>query len=334
MFALFALAAASLHGQVYWSTTVPDCTGVEGPLQFTNPATGSGTVYACYISGTFVWLAAGGPWGTAIRVAAPASGAVGVDYTFYDESGNNLSLDTNFGSGTSTTSGNEVDFALSANQPAEVDLLGAAGGGPGYTNLLDGSVYATFYCPDATTCGDVVPQLLYSALPTYPWSLSVPIAWDTAVWTQWSAEAIDDGGAHVVGFVVYNEGTTAATYTIRVYNNAGTLVGTGTTPSIPGFQPLAGGYYGEAGTYSALLRQVVPTLPSGVFKILIDGGSAYSAIEVLQITGASATTLQVAYDTSPSAGAAVTSAQARRAKEINTRAAAAAKRVFSPVPTR
>ena len=101
----------------------------------------------------------------------------------------------------------DVNFALFANQPAEIDLLGATRNAPNYGTTATGSVYAMFYCPDAATCSNVLPQLIYSALPTYPWSLSVPIAWDNSVWTQWSAVGIDDGGTHRVSLVIYNEDT-------------------------------------------------------------------------------------------------------------------------------
>ena len=190
------LAAAVLHSQptngpVYWTPVTlppPDCTSLAGesPVAITAGTTTLG--YSCYVSGTFVWLAAGGAWGSSIRVAAPASAAVGVDYTFYDPNGNSLALATTLGTGT------EMSFALRANQPAEVSLLGAANSDHGATQT--GSVYASIYCPDANTCANVLPQLLYSALPTKPWSLSVPISWDTELWTQWSAEGIDDGGAN------------------------------------------------------------------------------------------------------------------------------------------
>jgi hypothetical protein len=334
LFGLIALAAAALHGQptngpVYWTTAQPDCTGVDGPVAITN-STGATIGYSCYVSGTFVWLAAGGMWGTSIRVAAPASAAIGVDYTFYDTSGNNLSLDTTFGSGSSISSGNEVDFALSANQPAEVALLGATSYAPSYSNNQAGSVYAVFYCPDATTCSDALPQMLYSALPDVPWSLSVPIAWDSAIWTQWSAEGVDDGSVNVISFVVYNEGTTATSFAVRVYDSTGALAGTGTTPSIPPFQPLVGGGYGEAGTYGILLSQVITPLPSGLFKVVFDGGSEYSAVEVLQIHGASATALQVAYDSAPGSSAA--RAAVRRPKVRSARVASTPKPVFSAMP--
>jgi hypothetical protein len=203
---LMALAVGAVYcqptnGAIYWSTTQPDCSSLnESPAQITNT---SGTIigYSCYVSGTFVWLAAGGMWGTSIRVAAPASGAIGVDYSFYDTNGNNQSMDT---TGSLTASGNDLNFALYANQPAEIDLHGATRNAPSYGTTATGSVYAVFYCPDAGTCSNVLPQLIYSALPTEPWSLSVPIAWDNSVWTQWSAEGIDDGHTHRVSLGLHH----------------------------------------------------------------------------------------------------------------------------------
>ena len=317
---LIAVAAATIHSQptngaVYWSTVAPDCSSLAGesPVAIGN-SSGKTVGYACYVSGTFVWLAAGGGWSSAIRVAAPASAAIGVDYTFYDASGNNLKLDTTVGSG------NDVNFALSPNQPAEIGLLGATSDAPKYASTATGSVYAVFYCPDATTCANVVPQLLYSALPATPWALSVPISWDTELWTQWSAEGIDDGGTHRVSLVIYNEDTTATSYTVRVYDSTGSLAGTGTTPPIPPLQPLSTGSFGEGGTYGALLSDVIPTrLPPGVFKILVDGGSKYSAVEVLQFNGQSATALQVAYDSAP--GSSSRAASSERMNIMNIRSA-------------
>jgi hypothetical protein len=338
---LIAVAAATIHSQptngaVYWSTVAPDCTSLAGesPVAITSsPGTTIG--YSCYVSGTFVWLAAGGGWSSAIRVAAPASAAIGVDYTFYDASGDNLKLDTTIGSGSSTTSGNEVAFALSPNRPAEIGLLGATSDAPKYGSTATGSVYAVFYCPDAITCANVVPQLLYSALPATPWALSVPISWDTELWTQWSAEGIDDGGTHRVSLVIYNEDMTATSYTVRIYDSTGSLAGTGTTPPIPPLQSLGTGSFGEGGTYGALLSDVIATrLPPGVFKILVDGGSKYSAVEVLQFNGLSATALQVAYDSAPVSG--LKAASVERLNVRSARVASAPKRAFRalirPVP--
>jgi hypothetical protein len=332
------LAAGTLHSQptngaVYWSTNSKlDCSslGETSPTPITN-ASGTTIGYSCYVSGTFVWLAAGGGWSTSIRVAAPASAAIGVDYSFYAQSGSNQNLDTTFGSSSSQTSGNDVNFALYANQPAEVDLLGASSGAPSYSSTATGSVYAVFYCPDATTCNNVLPQLLYSALPAIPWSLSVPITWDGLSSTQWSAEGIDNGGTHRVSLAIYNDDVTAAIYTVRVYDSTGSLVGTGTTPSIPGLPLLSDGSYGEGGTYGALLSDVIKTrLPTGVFKVLIDGGSKYSGVEVLQVNGQSATTLQVAYDTAPGSSSIATAAL--RSNVRTARVAARPKQVFGTVP--
>lgn len=327
MLAVAALRAQSTNGAVYWDTSPPDCSGLQAPfntpVSFAGPSGAS--VYACEVSGTFVWLAAGGEWSTAIHIAAPASNPVGVAYTFYDQNGSSLSLDTNMGSGTATSTGNGVNFALSANQPAEVDLLGAGGGGPSYTATQTGSVYAEIYCPDETTCENVTPQLIYSALPSVPWSLSVPLALDCCASTQWSAEGIDDGSQHLVSFVVYNDNSSAATYTIDIYDSAGTLVTSATTPSIPG----ANSTTGEAGTYAVLLHDLVPNLPSGIFKILLDGGASnLSAFEVLQFNGQSGTALEVAYDTAPGGG---TPGALTRRPKVARRHAAAPKRVFPPL---
>ena len=305
--ALIALAVVPLYSQSnppqYWSTTKPDCSSLnnETPVAITNAA-GTTIGYSCYVSGTFVWLAAGGMWSTLIRVAAPALNDIDADYTFYDTTGAAQSLDTTLNNDSTTlASGNEVEVPLFANQPLEVEMLGATGDAPNYANTAEGSVYATFYCPDADTCNNVLPQLMYSALPTDPWSLSVPIAWDNALSYQWSAVAIDDGSTNVVGLVVYNEDTHANTYKIYVYDINGNLAGTGTTPSVP---PLPADGSSDGGTYAALLDDLVSTIPAGPIKILIDGGSLLSAVEVLQINGTSATTLQVAFDTAPGAAAA------------------------------
>lgn len=307
------LAAAMLHGQTvppttgaqFWSTDPNlDCSGsgtspgTNYSIQLPSGATG----YVCEVSGNFIWLAAGAGYTTSIRVPAPEPAtagqpsAVGVDYSFYDTSGNKLSLDNTSPNG--AASGNDVNFVLKANQPAEVNLLGAPGNGPSYPTLVDGSVFAVFYCPDYNTCQNVAPQLIYSAPPTI--SLSVPLSWDGQQWTQWSATGIDDGGAHRMSLVVFNlpgpsaQSTNATIYTVRVYNSAGTLVGTGTTPAIA-----------EYGTYGVLLSDIVKSkLPSGIFKIHIDGGTLYSQAIVIQANGNALTTVQVGYDSAPAAGSA------------------------------
>jgi hypothetical protein len=335
LFGLIALAIAPLHGQptngaVYWSTVQPDCSDLnETAVQLPNGN------YSCYVTGTFVWFASGGMWGSTIRVAAPATNPIGVDYTFYNTSGNNLNLDTTV-NGSSEASGNEVDFALAANQPAEVELLGASGtASKGVYPQSTGSVWAVFYCPDEITCENVLPQLLYSALPADPWLVSVPIVFDDATWTTWSAVGINDS-THKMSLVIYNEDVSATTYNVYAYDSAGNQVGQGTTPSVLP-EPLVNGSYGEAGTYGALLSDVIKTpLPSGVIKVLIDGGTLYSGVEMLQVTGlpggtqTAATSLQVAYDSSPTT---VTSAVPVRRKSVRRmRVPPTPKTVFPALP--
>jgi hypothetical protein len=309
---LMVLAAATLYGvppttgTQWWSTTPIDCSSVDNvaagsSYQVTLP--GGGTGYYCYVSGTFVWLAAGGGYVTSLRVAGPASltptVGVAVDYTLYDTNGNNLSLDTTSTCSPSPASGNEVICVLKANQPAELDLLGVPGEAPSYPTLKDGSVFAQFYCPDPITCLSVQPQLIYSAPPFI--SLSVPIAWDGLQWTQWSVQGIDDGGAHRVSLVIYNQGSVPTIYTVRVYDSTGARVGIGTTPAVPGYSTVTG----EAGTYGFLLSDVIKTtLPTGVFKVLVDGGANKSSVMALQVNGRAIATMQVSYDSAPSASAA------------------------------
>ncbi|MEI4884099.1 hypothetical protein, partial [Klebsiella pneumoniae] len=84
-----------------------------------------------------------------------------------------------------------------------------------------------------------------------------PIVWDTALNTAWSTVGVDDGGARRLSLAVYNEDIAPASYRIRVFDSAGKLAVSGATPSIPPLQSLAGGAYGQGGTYGALLSDLV-----------------------------------------------------------------------------
>lgn len=326
---LIALAAVTLHGQTppttgtqWWSTDPNlDCTSVDnfsaGQTNYSVQLASGGTGYYCYTSGTFVWLAAGGGYVTSLQVSGPASLAaqtgVAVDYLFYDTSGNDLSLDATSTCSSSPASGSEISCVLKPNQPAEVDLLGATSNAPSHSAVTDGSVFVQFYCPDETTCLGITPQLIYSAPPLI--SLSVPVAWDGNQWTQWSFQGVDDGAGNRVSLVIYNQGSAPTIYTVRVYDVTGTRVGIGTTPAIAGYNSVTG----EAGTYGALLFTsgttpgIIPTgPPSGVFKVLVDGGPNNSSVMALQNLGRAQTVLQVSYDTAPGAGAAAIPASAAR----------------------
>jgi hypothetical protein len=327
---LIALAAAASHGQTYYSATPPNCSSLgETAVAITNSA-GAVIGYSCYVSGTFIWFAAGGGWTSKIRTGGPSTGPIGVDYTVYDSTGSNLSVDTTTNGGAAVTSGNEVSFALAANQPSEIDILGATSNAPSYGPTSTGTVYAIYYCPDAITCSNLSPQLVYLQQPTHPWLATVPIAWDNAAAPTWSAEGVDDGVTNVVSFVVYNQGTTAATFKVYVYDSTGALVATGTTPSVQPLPLLSGGVYGEAGTYGATLRTVIPSgLPAGIMKVLIDGGNEDSSVLMLQFSGLqlpapSMSSMQITYDSAPSStgavAAAVRSVHARRARAIPAQA--------------
>jgi len=310
-FGLMALAVVSASGQtrpVYYSATKPDCSSLMGGETATaiKDSNGNTLGYSCYVRGTFVWLASGGVWGTSIRVSGPAAGDIDVLYQFFDKNGNPLSIDNTLNNdATSIDSNTEAEVPLFSNQPLEVELLGETGDGPNYNNTAEGSVFATFYCPDAATCANVLPQLIYSALPTYPWSLSVPISWDDNLSKQWSAVVnYDPSTNNVIGLVVYNADTVASKFRVDAYDANGNFVASGFTPTL---QPVAGSLNG--GTYAVLLGDLIPGLAPGFYKILFDGGSVFSAVEVLQINDTSGTTLQVAFDTAPGAAAAVRTAR-------------------------
>jgi hypothetical protein len=328
-----ALYSQPTNGPVYWSTnSALDC-NANGLTEVQFPGPSGTTVYSCTLTGTFVWFAAGGGYTTALRVAAPASAPVGVDYTFYDLSGNNLNVDTNLGAGSATTSGNDVNFALAVNQPAEVDILGATADAPAHVPLTDGSVFVQLYCPDSITCYSVLPQLIYSAPPTI--SLSVPLAFDGSQWTQWSAQGIDNGGSQRLSLVIYNQGTVATIYTVRVYDSNGNLVGTGTTPAINGYSSSTG----EAGTYGALLFAsgttpgiITAAPPSGILKVFVDGGSNNSSVLMLQTNGRAIASLQSSYDTGAGVTAIPGPTPAARANVRPANPRATPRHVFGPLP--
>src|SRR5437660_1288543 len=121
LWGLIALSGTALYalppttGPQYWSTNPNlDCSSAHAlAIQVRLDSGGLGT--SCLVSGTFPWLAAGGSWSTSLRVAAPASGAIAVNYGFWQD-GQRFTMDTTSGSGGVLTSTNVVSFALNANQ--------------------------------------------------------------------------------------------------------------------------------------------------------------------------------------------------------------------------
>jgi len=327
-----AVAAAALHGQTYWSTDPNlDCTGTDG--QTTVPLSGGGTGYACFQGGTFVWLAAGGSgtntWKSYLRTAAPASAPIAVDYMFFDLSGSQQSLDTTAGTGSTVTSANELSFALNANQASQINLLGAAG--TNHSSTITGSVWVTFLCPDAGTCQLADAQLIYSALPGFPWLLSAPLGYDYYFGSQFSGVGIDDNAANRVSIVVNNQDTTqttASTFTVQVFDSNGNLAASGTTPPIAAVTLDSSGNFLQGGTYGALVSQIVTTkLPSGPFKVLIDGGGIAFSAEMLQFDGTSATSEAMAFDVSATLGTNASQQKAKTAAMRKARGQAAAQRI-------
>ena len=291
---LYALPPTT--GAKYWTTDPNlDCSSAHALIIEVQLDSG-GLGFSCLVSGTFPWLAAGGAWSTSIRIAAPASGGIAVNYGFWQD-GQRFSMDTVSGPGATPVSTNVLSFALNPNQPSEVRLLGLAGSGPQYGTTQTGFVYAVFLCPDAATCANLLPQLLYSFSPVKPWSLSVPISWDSAfsqfqpkgILPRWSAAGLSDA-THGLAFAICNQSRVASAFNIQVFDSAGNVVGQGSTPLIP-----------SAGARGFLLTDLIRTsMPPGILKVTVDGGPNLSSVEFLQFDGDSATSLQTAYDGPPS----------------------------------
>lgn len=298
---MLALGALTANAQTYWSTNASLNCGSYGtnaagaPLAVT--VAGNATGYVCYVYGTLPWYAAGAGWNSSIRVAAPATAAIAVFLDFFDTNNVASKLDFRYHGDSTLLSDVTTGQALFANQPIQVDLLGLNSQTGSYTSQAGGPVVVLAYCPDADTCSQVQAQLIYSALPSQPWSLSAPVVWDAQTWTGWASLGIDDGKTDQVSFVIYNlaNDQLAHTYTLRVYDSAGTLHTSATTKSVA-----------YLGSYADLLRNVTTNLPTGVFKLQLVA-SDYSAFEVLQFHGSSATTLVSAWENIPATAAAAAS---------------------------
>jgi len=279
-------------GAQWWSTDPNLNCSAYRSLIYEVPLASGGKGYACGVTGTFVWFAAGGSLGSSIRMAAPASGAVGVQYLFFDEDGNRISLDTI--AGAAQTSSDSLSLVMSANQPSEVRLLGASNDAPLYQRTQTGSAFGVLLCSSSATCATVDPQLLYSSMSAPGWSLSVPIAWDSTfsplqpvgLSTRWSAVGINDTN-HLISFAIYNQSPAATTYSVRVYDANGSVAAESVTPLIPS----SGGSDGAGATRGFLLTDIIgTTLPQGLLKVTIEGDGLSSAL-FLQFSGSSVTSL-------------------------------------------
>jgi hypothetical protein len=307
---LLVLGACAANAQTYWSTDSSlNCQGygkdTNGtPLQIANGG------YVCYVYGTLPWYASGAGWGSSIRVSAPPSAPVAYFFDFSDVTGAAATLDFTYEGDTKVVSDTSASQALFANQPLEVDILGLSSQAPNYGATADGPVVVLAECPDANTCAQVQAQLIYSALPSQPWSLSAPVIWDWQTTFASSAVGVDDSATNTdantkntVSFVIYNldtVGLASQTYTLNVYDSTGALAASAVTKPVPLY-----------GSYGDVLRNVIPALPAGSFKLQVVG-TAYHVFEALQFHGPSATTLVSAAETLPTTSAAASSSVAGR----------------------
>ncbi len=293
---LLALGVVHANAQTYWSTDPNlDCSGYA---HVDSQATGlPGQGLACLKEGDLPWYAAGQGWRTFIRVAAPPSAPIRVHVFFSPAVGSLILMNFSFSGDPAVYMDFSASRVLAANQSTEIAVFGLSP-----QDLVKGPMPVSIYCPDAKTCSQVEVQLIYSALPFRPWSFSVPVVWNDQFSYQWSAVGIDDGGTDQVSFAVSNHAPETRfmqrVYTLNVYDAAGKLYSSGVT------QPLGGGE-----NYGALLRDVVPNLPSGPFKMQLVG-DALSAFEAFQFHADSATALAVASE--KSVASATTNAATKR----------------------
>jgi hypothetical protein len=312
---LLFLGAFTANAQTYWSSNANLNCGAYGQDSNGTPLQLDSGGYVCYVYGTLPCYASGGGWASSIRVSAPSSAPVAYFFDFSYANGADATLDFLYQGDSTVYNGTFVSNALYANQPLEVDLLGLHSDASTYGTTADGPVVVLAECPDANTCSQVQAQLIYSALPSQPWLLSAPVVWDSQTSYGWSSVVIDDGSTNFVSFVIYNldtVGQVPRTYTLNVYDATGALYATATTQPVPLY-----------GSYADLLRNVIPSLPPGAFKLQVVG-SAYTAFEALQFHGPSATTLVVASEIVPATQ--VTSSAAVR----NRHPAPAARRLAPP----
>lgn len=305
---LLVLGALAANAQTYWSTNANLNCGNYGdangaPATVTIPGAVGGTGYSCYLYGTLPWYAAGENWSSSIRVSAPPTAPVAIFLTFADQNGVDTALDHRYQGDSTVYNDTSASQALFPNQPLVVDILGAHADAPNYSHAADGPVTVLAYCPDADTCSQVQAQLIYSALPWKPWSLSVPVVWDWQTSHGWSSVGVDDGALNTVSFVVYNlaNDSLAHTYKLNVFDSTGTLYSSGTVPSVA-----------YLGSYANVLRNIIPSLPSDAFKLQLVA-SDYTAFEALQFHDVSATTLVAASEIVPP-GAVTSNKVASRSK--------------------
>lgn len=287
---LLILGASAANAQIYWSTD-PNLNcgsyggGNGGPGQLeSGPGAGG---YVCGEWGILPWYASGAGWASTIRVSAPTTAPVSISLYFSDVNGDLVSLDFRYHGDTTVYSGTGTAKALYANQPLQVTILGLHSEAPSYGSMASGSVTVDAFCPDPQTCSLIQAQLIYSALPFRPWSLSAPIVWDRHKCYGWSSVGVDDGSTNTVSFVITNldsEQHLPHMYTLDVYDSSGNLYSSGNTRLVPLY-----------GSYGDLVRNVVPKLPSGPFKLQVVGYS-WMAFEALQFQGPSATTLVASWE--------------------------------------
>lgn len=283
--AFIVMMGSVVQGQTYWSSSPPNC----GPYEsITLQLNTGGSGYACRVYGIFPWYAAGAGWTTSIRTAAPASASIAFFVFYFDTNGAVQYLDANYVDGGKFTGQKSFSSALNPNEPAQLDLLGLSSEASiNYSKTQAGGwILTDIQCPDAITCAQATAQLIYSALPSQPWSLSIPMVWNADLTSEWSTWGYDDGQKQIMSFVITNGSSAAQSYAVHIFDTYGNPIGgTFNTPTIP-----------SLGTYAQVLDSFLGNrTPGGLIKMTVvsSGTPGFSAFEALQFNGGSATTLVV-----------------------------------------
>ena len=277
---VLALAAVPAMAQPWINPISPDC----GPFQ---QQFDGATAGHCYFQGTFPWFAAGGGWNTVLRVAAPASGAIQVKFDFFMQNANNqvdpVILDITQTGVSGVTADSSYVFVLNPNQPTEVSLQGLHSEASSYGTSATGTVKVEVDCPTQLTCMQVMPQLIYSALPAYHWFLSGSLSTNVSLPSQttsqiWTAVGRSDPAkSQFVSFVIFNDSGVDQTYTVTAFDQTGAQVGSNTA-------------VGSGLSKGLLVHSFISNLPAGIIKLRVTGQGT-CLFTALQFNGPAATAL-------------------------------------------
>ena len=216
-------------GAQWWSTDPNLSCSAYRSLIYEVPLASGGNGFACGVTGTFVWYAAGGSWGTSIRGSAGVgSGRRPVPFLRRRRQPRIARYDR----GSRQAHG----LVIGANQPSEVRLLGASSDAPAYQTTRTGSVFGVFLCSSSAPALRSIPSCCIRPRPYRDGrsacrSPGTPPSRRSSrrdCRTRWSAAGINDA-THAISFAIYNQSAASTTY----LDANGSLAAEVVTPLIP-----------------------------------------------------------------------------------------------------